>query len=560
MGVTPWELKGQYYGDVVLGKKAGDQIKTLHQQTDVLVAANLASTAAVISSQERIAEGIEDIAYSMTDLAKGMEGLGAAFELGISQVVWQLEQNRDIYQGILETLQAPMGTQSKERRKWAEEAYQAGLIEDALEEYLAAEKLNKFDFTIHMGLGVIFLYEKKDPDTAIQYFERAIRYSRMKSSDYYLSWALMQKAAILRSQGKFEEALENAAQALESSPNLPILKYQCAQYNALLHRPGSAIPLLRAAISEDINFACKALLERDFDGIRDQLLLEIDRIRDDFQGKAISGVKDLMKLKKVLEPFFNSLKDKGNIKEWIPVQGRLDRIALLVERNRLLDSWEAYHLTLPTFWGMVFLSRQMIDGEDNEVLVKQSDRSDACNKNEIFKKKLNSTALSFWVLAVTTFVLVAVVGLIYAFIHFNDHGRPTKLVDELANAAVIVIFCFLVLAGFFKVLSLFPSSHDQEEKMAVRETKALSKRKIELETAVAEYFGEETGCSEFRSGKELVKKLKPREYPSGIRLLKSRMSIYSRGERKTEKDGIYSQILEQIAEDAPKIVAVEGDD
>ncbi len=54
---------------------------------------------------------------------------------------------------ILEILMALLNTQAKERRKRAEEAFANGWIDDADEDFLESEKLNKFNLSIHINLG-----------------------------------------------------------------------------------------------------------------------------------------------------------------------------------------------------------------------------------------------------------------------------------------------------------------------------------------------------------------------------------------------------------------------
>ena len=63
-------------------------------------------------------------------------GMKASFDFGISEVVWQIEQNRRLLQDILEILAAPLDTQAKELKCRADEAYSNGWHEDALLDYL----------------------------------------------------------------------------------------------------------------------------------------------------------------------------------------------------------------------------------------------------------------------------------------------------------------------------------------------------------------------------------------------------------------------------------------
>ena len=95
-GLAPWERKSTYYSVIQLGKDVKAQTKAINKQTEEFVAAQMASTNAIISSQERISEGIDNVAYGIERVEEGIYGLKAAFEWGISEVVWQIEQNRRV--------------------------------------------------------------------------------------------------------------------------------------------------------------------------------------------------------------------------------------------------------------------------------------------------------------------------------------------------------------------------------------------------------------------------------------------------------------------------------
>lgn len=268
--LAPWERKKEYYHHIQLGKDVRSQTEVIHQQTKAMVATQLASANAIIASQERISEEIGDLSYGIENVAEGIQGLQAAFEWGISEVVWQIEQNRQVLRSILEVLSAPLDTQAKEYKKRADRAYAKGLIEDALIEYLESEKRNRFDFSIHISLGIIYLFHVVDKEKALEYFDKAIKYGRGES-DYYLSYALLHKALIKRDLGLLEEAESLAAEACELSPEFSEAFYQNAVYNSLLKNSEKAIYMLTKAISIDKNYCLKADNEEAFKSIDEDL-------------------------------------------------------------------------------------------------------------------------------------------------------------------------------------------------------------------------------------------------------------------------------------------------
>jgi len=278
--LAPWERKNEYYRHIELGRDAREQTAVIKGQTEALIATQLASTNAIIASQERVAEGIDKVAYGVERVEQGIYELKAAFEWGISEVVWQIEQNRKVLRSILEVLMAPLDTQAKERRKRAENAYSNGWIDDAEEELLESEELNKYDFTIHISLGMIYLFHKINKKKALEYFEKAIKYAKPESK-YYTSYALLYKALIKLDFGLIEEAEQCTAEAIEFAPDFAEALYQNAQYNSQLENIAQSLKSLEKAIKLDKNYCIKADNDNMFDPIRAEVNKLFERLRDD---------------------------------------------------------------------------------------------------------------------------------------------------------------------------------------------------------------------------------------------------------------------------------------
>ena len=284
-GLVPWERKGVHYSAIQLGKDVKAQTKAINQQTEALVAAQNASTSTIISSQERISEGIDNVAYGLENVEEGIYGLKAAFEWGISEVVWQIEQNRHVLRGILQVLMAPLDTQAKELRKRAEDAYTNGWFEDALEDFLESEKKNKYDFLVHISIGMIYLFQKIDKEKALEYFDKAIKYAKPKSP-YHASYALLYKSLIKRDYGLIEEAENCTDEAVKLCTDFAEALYQNAQYNALLNKPDKAIPLLRKVIEMDVNYCEKIHNEKNYDKILAHINKLFVELRDEQKQKS----------------------------------------------------------------------------------------------------------------------------------------------------------------------------------------------------------------------------------------------------------------------------------
>ena len=261
--LAPWEEKSQYLSQVQLGKDVKQQIKIIEDGVNAQIESQLTSTNAVIASQDRIAEGIGNLAVGIDNISNGIQDLKASFEIGISEVIWQIEQNSKVLKGIIEVLQSPLDTQAKERKKRADEAFANGWINDAEEEYLESEKLNKFDFSIHISLGIIYLFNIIDKKKALEYFQKAAKYALPKSN-FYTSFALIYQALAHRSFDEIEEAEKLTDEATKLTPDFGEAWYQNAVYNEILGNKEKFLKSLVNSILIDRGFCLKA--EKDFKG------------------------------------------------------------------------------------------------------------------------------------------------------------------------------------------------------------------------------------------------------------------------------------------------------
>jgi tetratricopeptide (TPR) repeat protein len=162
--------------------------------------------------------------------------------------------------GILKVLQAPLDTQAKELRRRAERAYTNGWIDDALEDFLESEKKNRYDFTVHLSLGNIYLFHKRDPKKALEYYGKAAKYAE-PYSPYHAALALLHIGLIRYLQGDFQKAYEATSKALKISPTFFEAHYQHAQYCAILGKHDEAIKHLKIAIRGNRYYCVKADLE-----------------------------------------------------------------------------------------------------------------------------------------------------------------------------------------------------------------------------------------------------------------------------------------------------------
>jgi tetratricopeptide (TPR) repeat protein len=266
--------------------------------------------------------------------------------------VWQIEQNRAVLKSILEVLMAPIDTQAKERRKRAEEAYVNGWIDDAEEEFLESERLNKFDFSIHISLGMIYLFRKIDKERSLSFFEKAIKYATPKSN-YHTSYALLYKALIKFDLGDIQEAETCTAEALNLSPELSEALYQNAQYNAQLRNIGKSMTNLEKAIQMDRNYCLKASNDPLFDPVREHVIKLFERMRQEQAATALNQLNGIStkydKIVPIISRLSNEHFDDASpfVTEIKQIELQINDLKDRIQRNSYFDFLEANNSIAP---------------------------------------------------------------------------------------------------------------------------------------------------------------------------------------------------------------------
>ncbi|MFA7131989.1 MAG: hypothetical protein WC108_01675 [Bacteroidales bacterium] len=349
--LAPWERKSEYYHSIQLGRDLNEQTKAIKSQSKAMIESQLSTANDIIASQDRIHEGIGLLYTGLENIELGIENLKSTFEWGISEILWQFEQNRTEMKNILNVLMEPLNYQAKERRKRAEEAFSNGWIEDAEFEFKESEKLNRYDFSIHISLGLIYLFHKINKKEALRYFENAIKYARPKSN-YYTSFALLYKALIKFDIGDTIEAEKCSEEAIKISPDFTEAYYQNAQYNAQLHNYEKSILYLKHVITIQPLYCLKANNDPLFDSIRMYVNYMFNNHRISEGNKAKEKYGELLTIYKKLYSFLNEYKVKDFINdqlfENLKLQSKeLKDMQKRIERNSYFDSYEINHTYAP---------------------------------------------------------------------------------------------------------------------------------------------------------------------------------------------------------------------
>ena len=242
--LAPWEKKNAYYSNVNLGKTVKDMKAILKDQTEEMIAAQTDSAEEIVVGQGVTEDVLQELDYDIKSVGQGMSGLKAAFEWGISDVVWCIEKKTEELQDVMMNIYRVPDGKMDQLRHNADDAFARGDMAGAMEKFAEIESMISDDFSVCVGYGMIYLFHTIDKEKALVYFDRAIKYARPYST-YYTSYALLYKGLIKRDLGLIEEAEKCSSEAIRLSPGLTEAMYQNAQYNALLNRPEKAITLLK---------------------------------------------------------------------------------------------------------------------------------------------------------------------------------------------------------------------------------------------------------------------------------------------------------------------------
>ena len=369
--LAPWEKKNAYYSNVNLGKTVKDMKAILKDQTEEMIAAQTDSAEEIVVGQGVTEDVLQELDYDIKSVGQGMSGLKAAFEWGISDVVWCIEKKTEELQDVMMNIYRVPDGKMDQLRHNADEAFARGDMAGAMEKFAEIEPMISDDFSVCINYGMIYLFHAIDKRKALVYFDRAIKYVRPYST-YYTSYALLYKALINRDLGFIEEAERCASEAVGLSPGFAEAMYQNAQYNALLNRPEQAIPLLKKAIKEDIVYCLKILWERDFQPISAEIAELYEGIRNEKNEKVKEALGEAKKNVIKLTTVAKGIKKLGHD---VPQECSVElleegssEINKLVNNNSIFDAHYA-GILLPLLAKKFERQKELLRRKGNEIYI-----------------------------------------------------------------------------------------------------------------------------------------------------------------------------------------------
>jgi tetratricopeptide (TPR) repeat protein len=183
-------------------------------------------------------------------------------------VIWKLEMHGETLSNLLHEIRlAEFEREARAYRSRAEKAYLNGWYEEALADFLEAEKRNYPDFGVLRSIANICLYHLVNLNSSLEYFRKAAKYSR-PSDVRQAAEAHYFAGVVCAVQKQFKEGLDHLSEAITLNPELFEAHYQKACLAAVLNNAIDAVASLEIAIKGDPRYYERAKADQVFDGVR----------------------------------------------------------------------------------------------------------------------------------------------------------------------------------------------------------------------------------------------------------------------------------------------------
>ncbi len=245
---------------------------------DYRVAVESGLGAVSLASRRAAGEFTLKLALGVEKLAGGLTALKADFNLLLGDIGWKLEMQQEALTNILQEIRlAEFEREARAYRTRAERAYLNGWHEEALGDFLEAEKRNYPDYTVHRSIAHIYLYHLVDLPKAMEYFCKAAKYAR-PTDQKQAAEAHYFAGMVCVIHHQLQEALDHLRQSTQLDPDLAEAHYQQSSVASLLGEKEQAVASLVRAINGDARYYERAKNDAAFDSIRPQVQALLDRL------------------------------------------------------------------------------------------------------------------------------------------------------------------------------------------------------------------------------------------------------------------------------------------
>lgn len=221
---------------------------------------------------------LQTLEFNLATLAGGVAQLKADFTPLFGDIIWKLEMQHTVLHNVLEEIRlAEFEREARAYRTRAERAYLNGWYDEAIRDFLEAEKRNYPDYVVLRSIGNIYLYHLINLPQALAYFRKAAKYARPSDAQQAAEAHYFASLVCLVEQ-QLEDAMAELQEAIKLQPQFSEAHYQCAGVAALLGRGEEAVTSLEQAIGGDARYYERAKADPIFDSIRPGVGALLDRL------------------------------------------------------------------------------------------------------------------------------------------------------------------------------------------------------------------------------------------------------------------------------------------
>ncbi len=277
---------------------AGAALKVELSQRDYQIALESGVGALGASVIDDASASRYDIEFGYQQLEGGLDRLNADFNFLLGDVIWKLEMREGALSHLLHEIRlAEFEREARAYRSRAEKAYLSGWYEEALADFLEAEKRNYPDFGVLRSIANICLYHLINLANSLEYFRKAAKYSRpsharQSAEAHYFA------GVVCALQQQFEEGLEHLNEAIALNPQLFEAHYQKACLAAMLKETGAVVGSLEIAIKGDPRYYERAKADEAFGALRPDVQALLDRLMGPVKAKLAEVSRDANMLKR----------------------------------------------------------------------------------------------------------------------------------------------------------------------------------------------------------------------------------------------------------------------
>lgn len=363
---------------VVQSNIAGAQIISaeIYQQTQIL-------ESVIDRMSNKLADGI---AIAADQITNSIDVLGDRLCAELSEIKWQLCQQNDSLEKILDLLRNSRNVEAQQLVRQGVRHYVNKEYEEAEERFKKALGFDTTDYQVLMNLGYIEIH--KDNDTvAFTYFNKAstLPENLDQESSFRTIWAI---ARLHYATGKFEKAYNYAQKALatttqgaQEADNI----LTSATYAALAGKEEDALQKLIKAIQVNPSTFALAATHPDLEQIRPSVLHKLGELSYRVNEDAISKYK-------ICNDLLNKVKHSNYCNHYDSTLNLIDKKFDAIKRSMSAPSYSDSIKTIQTcdillkLLNMLLALDKIIDGHkktNDSLTIKQSELNQANNQRSI---------------------------------------------------------------------------------------------------------------------------------------------------------------------------------